>query len=119
MKLYISGTLDDPRIRNGSFRACLRGLNHRVVSHWDKPMEGPPEVALLNYEDLDDADAVIAFVLPGHRLQGMHAEVGYAIGRGKPVYVFGNREDVNLMIRHPLVKFISLLTEIPHELPRA
>lgn len=119
MKLYISGTLDDGRIRDGIIRSCLRGLNHQVVSHWDKPMEGPPEVALLNYEDLDDADAVVAVALPGHRLQGMHAEVGYAIGRGKPVYLFGKPEDVNLMIRHHLVKFIDLLTEIPREPPRA
>lgn len=101
MRVYIAGTGDDPRLNCAA--QCLRSIGHEVVSQWheidaDDSAEG-------NYADIDRADVIVAIILSGHRHQGLHAECGYAIGRGKRIYVVGNESDVNLMLRHPLVVF--------------
>lgn len=96
-------------------RDVLEGLGHSVTSRWidcHTDIEGdhtssfsvetlndPTKlgdcryVAIHDLIDIDRADVLLSFS-GGGRKGGRHVEVGYALGRGKPVIVIGDRENV-------------------------
>lgn len=62
-------------------------------------VEAAKRWAVEDIEDIDAADALIAFTeapgdTPGRSRGGRHVEFGYAIGKGKPVCIVGIRENV-------------------------
>lgn len=124
MKLYIAGTFHDPFVESGEAVRVLTERGHTVVSQWHSADVWQPEsrqptaeirasIAAQNYADIDRADAVVVIPLVGHHLRGAHTEVGYAIGRGKPVYVFGDERSMNTMATHSLVRCIASLADVP------
>lgn len=124
MKVYVAGTMHDPRIADGSIVAELQQRGHAVVSRWHDPDAWRSEsaqptheerlrIASMNFADLDRADLVLAVPHAGHHLRGAHTEIGYAIGRGKPVVILGARTDFNTMTAHPSVTVAGTLGEIP------
>lgn len=70
--------------------------------------------ALKDYEDIDEADVVVLYKPKAiHKRPtsgGHHDEVGYAHGTGKPVVIYGERE--NVFHYHPLVSTVGSLDEL-------
>lgn len=123
MKLYIAGTIHDPRIKSGEIQQRLEELEHTIVSRWHRADVWQPEsrqqtfhsrasIAEMNYRDLDSSDAVVAVPHHDHHLRGLHTEVGYAIGKGKKVYLLGDPNSMNTMTVAPNVHYIQDLYEI-------
>lgn len=124
MKIYVAGTRHDPRIADGSLVAELQRLGHTITSHWHDPgvreaeearatYEDRLRIATANYRDLDAAELVLAVPYAGHHLRGAHAEIGYAIGVGKRVFVLGAPADFNTMTTHANVRYLAVLSELP------
>ncbi len=123
MKVYIAGTMHDPRISLGLVQQRLEMLGHEVVSRWHiagnwKPNadQNTPEaratIAMDNFGDIDRSNVVLVVPCEGHHMRGAHVEVGYAIGTWKTVYVLGAFDSVNTMCTHPRVEYIGDLEEI-------
>lgn len=120
MKIYVAGTMHDDQISSEEIVKALTDAGHHVTSRWLRPgnwlpearqqgLKARQEIAMKNYADIDDADAVVA-VIPkaqAHHLRGMHTELGYALGRGMPVIVLGSYLDVNTMGNHEKVIYES------------
>lgn len=115
MRLYLAGTMHDPRFLNGTLPRQLRVAGHTIVSRWHEPGVWRSEdrqtdalrqrIARDNLANLAESDMLLAVPLAGHHLRGMHLEMGYALGRGIPVHVLGGHRDVNTMGDHPTVTF--------------
>jgi len=121
VKVYIASTLHHPLILNGEIQAALRSKGHDVVSTWhDGPLEFSKgmtfaerwRIAKQNYTDLDKADMVLAVPFPDAHLRGAHTEIGYALGKGKPVLIFGDFRAFNTMATHSLVNYVEHLEDI-------
>lgn len=98
----------------------LERMGHTVTSRWlqtewvnrpDQSSAAPPEYrqqyALIDLEDVDDADVVVNFTeAPGDGSRGgRHVEYGYALAKGKRLIVVGHKE--NLFHEHPAVQFYA------------
>ena len=109
MRIYLAATYArHPEMRR--YRDSLDtmpGRPVRVVSTWIEgeysdaldPVKDPRlawKLAQRDLEDLDRADAVIAFTEAGSSSSrgGRHVEFGYALASGKPIYVIGPRENI-------------------------
>lgn len=71
------------------------------------------DIAILDLEDVENADALVLFTEPYGSLQpggGRFVEFGYALASEKRVYVIGERE--NVFTHHPLVTVYSSLEEL-------
>lgn len=130
MKLYIAGTFHDPRIESQQTSETLTKLGHTIVSRWHLPGNWQSEskqrsyedregIARVNFQDLDSAHVVVAIPFKDHHLRGLHVEVGYAIAKGKPVYVLGSHTDLNTMTCHKsLVRYYSTLGDLGNSIPK-
>lgn len=123
MKLYLAGTIHDPRISQHVLANEILAGGHGIVSQWHLPGKWQAEsrqesygarldIATINLADLDRSDAVVAVPLADHHLRGMHVEVGYAIAKGKPTYVLGDHKSLNTMTVHRLVHYVSSVGEL-------
>lgn len=123
MRLYVAGSPSDPRIFSGAVFRLLAAAGHQVVSHWHLPgawsaeerrssLPARASIARANYRDLDASDAVYALPYKSEHRRGLHAEVGYALGRGKPVIVEGDEYTVNTMLNVEGVFFARTPAEI-------
>lgn len=68
--------------------------------------------AIKDYQDIDASDCLLVYSnRKGFRngTGGKHCEVGYAHGKGKPVFLLGERE--NIFHYHPLSKVIAGLSD--------
>lgn len=66
------------------------------------------EKAVKDFEDIDGSDCVLLLsAKKSHRngTGGKHVETGYAMARGKPVFVMGERE--NIFHYHPMVRVVD------------
>lgn len=108
MKIYIASRYS----RRDEMREVARSLkkfNVEVTSRWlyeDKPLdthmgddsdEFYVETARIDLEDIDSASIVIFFSEDpriGTPRGGRHVEFGYALARGKRIYVIGPKENV-------------------------
>ncbi len=91
-------------------RAELKEMGHVVTSRWldlpenedgevgnSRSLESCREDADMVIEDMDDAEVCLAFTEPagiGPMRGGRHTEVGYFLGKGKPVWVVGHHENI-------------------------
>jgi hypothetical protein len=107
----------------------LRRLGHTVTTHWletewanrpDQSSAAPPEYrekyALINAEDVKDADCVINFTeAPGDGSRGgRHVEFGMAYAWGKRLIVVGFYE--NLFHHLPGVEFFATAEDMVRSL---
>lgn len=125
MKIYVAGTMHDDQISSEEIVNALTTAGHHVTSRWLRPGNWLPEarqqglkarqgIAMTNYADIDAADLVVA-VIPkaqAHHLRGMHTEMGYALGCGKPVIVLGSYLDVNTMGNHEKVTYKTSMDDL-------
>lgn len=113
-RVYVAGTRHTPDTL--TVVETLRGAQVPVTSRWhDQPpgdiagtQEARETCAMANYADLDNANVVVVVPCPTHHLRGAHTEVGYALGKGKPVVVVGKSGDLNTMTEHPNVTYTTL-----------
>lgn len=93
MKVYIAA----PYVRRHEAQNLSRALQAHdidVTSRWLVVGDALDDAgARKDLEDIDDADALIAFNMPEWRREGggRHAEFGYAIAQGKRLIVYGER----------------------------
>lgn len=117
MRIYVCARSEDIEIARAA-RDSLKTQSHVVTSRWlnglvglgavPTPGKGNDDLraaAYMDLEDIDQSDLVLAInPKSAHRTGtgGRHVEVGYAIARGKPVLIVGERE--NVFHHHPLVR---------------
>jgi nucleoside 2-deoxyribosyltransferase len=127
MKIYLAGQYprrDEFRM----YRDVLNSSGHEVTSNWlneisplntkmgDDPDQFYLETAVLDFEDIDRADAILFMAEDPHvgiPRGGRHVEFGYAMGKGKKILVIGPKENVFHYI--PGVKHYSSLWEFINE----
>lgn len=119
-KVYVAGTHHPPDTNVTVVTvAALKANNVTVTSpvggHDNPPgdVAGTHEArracAMANYADIDAADVVVVVPCPTHHpLRGVHTEVGYALGKGKPVVVVGTPGCLNTMTEHPNLTYTTL-----------
>jgi nucleoside 2-deoxyribosyltransferase len=77
-----------------------RWLNEReslTTNMGDHSVDFYIETANIDIEDIDAADALVFFAedpLVGIKRGGRHVEFGYALAKGKPIYVINYKENV-------------------------
>lgn len=109
-KVYIAGTIEDRQIPD--IIAELKRMGYEIVSHWHDPGAWMGEsrrqeladrraLANKNRADLDQADVVVVSTNESSAVQiplrGAHYEIGYAQGRGIPVFILGSHRVFNTM----------------------
>ena len=116
MKIYLASRYSR-RIELMGYRHELQSIGHKVTSRWldldhqdaswratmsddvstDNAAELRCKFATEDFNDVLAADVLIAFTespSSNSGRGGRHVELGIAIGRGKPVYVVGHRENI-------------------------
>lgn len=111
MKVYVAG-----RYKQLAYLAeeakKFTAAGHEVTSSWlDNAEEGMSfeDVAILDLKDVDRADALVLYTEPyGTPIPGggRHVEFGYALGKGKRVFIVGPLE--NIFHWHPDVKLFPV-----------
>lgn len=107
MKVYLAA-LFSRREEMEQIADRLKGCGFDIVARWVYGGEDGltrEQIALLDLEDVDRADAVVSFTHPRGTLTsggGRHAEFGYALAKGKRVIVIGERE--HIFHHHPTVE---------------
>jgi nucleoside 2-deoxyribosyltransferase len=84
-----------------------------VVSRWPYLLGSVPETSekgiwINDFADIDHADCVIVYGKEGDQLRGALVEAGYAIAKGKRVFVLGEHECFGTWKGHPLVTTIAM-----------
>lgn len=98
MKIYIAGSLDaQARARELADKLISQG--HVITSSWVFGLmdeKDRRQIAALELSQIDQSDALVELsALPGERIRGgKHYEAGYAKGRGKAVYLLGEKEHI-------------------------
>ena len=124
MRIYLAARYSRREELN-DYKADLEAMGHVVTSRWlsgehkwdgegvehsenDDMLTVPPEIAqrfaMDDLEDIDVADALIAFTevaRTGPARGGRHVELGYALGRDLIVFAVGPVE--NVFVAHPSV----------------
>lgn len=96
--------------------AALIHHGHIVTSRWlqEGDIENH-ETAQMDLDDIDAADALLA-INPLRYAKigtgGRHVEFGYALARGKRLFIRGVRS--NIFHHHERVHMIELITELPN-----
>ena len=93
--IYVAGPFSE-RHRLGQVRDELRFRSFAVTSRWLDPewtKFKDADTAVIDLEDLEAADMVLAFTEQESTRGGMMVEIGYALASGKPVVVIGPRRN--------------------------
>lgn len=114
MKLYIA-TRYAHQDRALLLAADLVRLGHEITSRWLMVKHGEPVTeALRDLTDLRAAEGILLLTegySGGHG--GMWVELGYALGKGKKVYLYGPVEQAQIFCHLPQVSQIQVMEEIP------
>ena len=92
MKVYLAALF--------SRRAEMETYANKITARWVYGGEdglSRTEIALMDIEDVDKADAIISFTHPRGTMTtggGRHVEFGYALAKGKKLIVIGAYENV-------------------------
>lgn len=91
---------------------CLAGAGHRIVSTWYSTgtESDPVASAVRDFREIDESDALVMLSTPHRTTGGKFVELGYALGKGKRVFVLGVRE--NWMIHHPSISVYASVEEL-------
>lgn len=112
--LYLAAPFGD-RAKMEAIADRLVGTGFTITARWVYGGEDGltrAQVAELDLEDVDAADAVVSFTFPRGTLTsggGRHVEFGYGLARGKRLVVIGERE--NVFHHHPCVEVYGTLEE--------
>ena len=122
MKIYLAGRYGR-RVELLKYAAALNASWHGVTSRWLRGAHEAKDATLTeaeaagwakyDLEDIDTADAVIAFTeAPDnpHGRGGRHVELGYAIAKDKRILVVGHRE--NIFCNLPEVLFFDSFSKL-------
>jgi nucleoside 2-deoxyribosyltransferase len=101
MRVYLAGSWNH-RLECRLGRTALQGIGIEVVARWldtehneTVPREEQALMeALYDLEDIDGADAIVVDNTVASSSGGFHLETGYALAKGKPVYLIGERTSV-------------------------
>ena len=109
----------------GKVADYLKEKGFEITSRWvygGEATAGSNEAcALLDLEDVDNADAIISFTHARGTMTsggGRHVEFGYALAKGKECVIIGPKE--NVFHHHPKVKQFNSIDEFlsqNHPLP--
>lgn len=98
-KVYIA-SLYSRREEMEKYASLLEGAGFYVTSRWvygGEEGKSNEDIAILDLEDVDDADIVLSFTLPYGTMfkgGGRCVEFGYGLARGKITCIVGERENV-------------------------
>lgn len=115
MKLYIAARYTQKEFAS-LIRTALLEQGHTTTSTWiDFDLASDGETAAKDFADIDRADAVLFLAANVEGMKGAYVEVGYALGKGKPVYVFPTLAPVTscIFMHHPGVKELPRLRDLP------
>src|ERR1700753_2999599 len=96
MKVYIA-SLFSRREEMEGYAGIIKNAGHEITARWVYGGEEGltrEQIALLDLEDVDKADAVVSFTHPRGTATmggGRHVEFGYALAKGKTVILIGER----------------------------
>jgi hypothetical protein len=124
MKIYLASNYSThPEMRERA--AELQALGHEVTSEWISGSHGGDDraaYAQIDLRDLDASDAVIFWSTtpPNSRTRGgKHVEFGYALAKGKAIFIVGKAENVFHHLPQVIqrVEFADVLALIGSALP--
>jgi nucleoside 2-deoxyribosyltransferase len=99
MKVYLAATFDS-RPKMEEIANLLKSRGFAITARWVYGGEEGltrEQIAILDLEDVDAADAVVSFTYPRGTLTsggGRHVEFGYGLAKGKRLILIGARENV-------------------------
>ena len=99
MKVYLAA-LFSRRAEMETYANKIAENGHEITARWVYGGEdglSRTEIALMDIEDVDKADAIISFTHPRGTMTtggGRHVEFGYALAKGKKLIVIGAYENV-------------------------
>jgi nucleoside 2-deoxyribosyltransferase len=99
MKIYLAAPFGD-REKMELVAIALQSRGFHIAARWVFGGESGltrEDIAKLDLDDVDAADAVVSFTFPRGTLSsggGRHVEFGYGLARGKRMIVIGHRENV-------------------------
>ena len=99
MKVYLAA-LFSRRAEMETYANKIAENGHEITARWVYGGEdglSRTEIALMDIEDVDRADAIISFTHPRGTMTtggGRHVEFGYALAKGKKLIVIGAYENV-------------------------
>lgn len=123
MKIYIAHNFK-ARWWLRDYKAFLEGIGHVVTSRWisqNYPEIRNPEMeqkfALEDLADIDAADALILFTdqygdSPG---KGKFMEFGYALAKGKEIYIHGKDIQSSIFYYLPGVRILFLVSALRND----
>ncbi len=122
IRIYVSGRYSF----QGGVRKAIQKLTNAgfsITFDWTKmpklrPYKDHPKLskkfAQLELNTIDISDA---FLLVSDKSgTGMYTEMGYAIAKGKPIYVIGAWNERSIFFFHPLVKKFETIEEVISDL---
>jgi len=120
-KLYLAAPFGDRR-KMELVAISLKARGFVITARWVFGGEDGltrQDIAKLDLDDVDAADAVISFTFPRGTLTsggGRHVEFGYALAKGKRLIVIGERE--NVFHHFPTVEvYPTIESWLEHALP--
>ena len=111
MKFYLASRFED-RAELFPLRDALVALGHEVTSRWlHEPEESVRRLDLwpgIAQMDLDDIDACDVFIVVVNKDRpslrgGLHFETGYALGKGKRVWLLGDQTNIFHYLPYPQI----------------
>lgn len=120
MKIYLAHNFK-ARWWLRDYKVLLEKMGHTVTSRWliqnypaNRTCEEEQKFALEDLEDIDEADALILFVdqyedTPG---KGKFMEFGYALAKGKEIYLHGQDVRSSVFYYLPGIKVLSLISDL-------
>lgn len=96
MKIYIAGSWHERAYLRLTASQIERETEHKITSRWWHCNEGknPIQCALMDLQDMESSDCVLVFMQGSTNRGGRMVELGWALGRGKPVIIIGERTNV-------------------------
>jgi hypothetical protein len=101
MRIYVASKFENPRAP--IVAAQLEAAGHVITYKWWGCSNFVQAQALLDFEGVLSADALVLVVENDYRYSGALTEFGMALARGIPVYIMGNAIDRNIFTLMPNV----------------
>lgn len=96
MKIYIAGSWNERDWLQDVAIEIIKATGHTITSRWWTCAVGKNalQCALMDIQDMDSADCIMVFMRGATHRGGRMVELGYAIGKGKPVILIGEPTNV-------------------------
>jgi hypothetical protein len=101
MKIYVASKFENPRAPEVAEQ--LEAAGHTITYKWWGCSNFAQEQALLDFDGVTSADALVLVVEDDFKYSGALTEFGIALGKGIPVYIMGKAIDRNIFTLMPNV----------------